>query len=99
MNGRLVVSAVVGAVMCLSTAVLAQSAMTNGEVRKVDDAAGKITLHHGAAKNLGMDEPMTMIYRVQDPVMLKQVKVGDKVKFQADKVNGALTITKIERAK
>ena len=42
---------------------------------------------------------MTMVYTVQDPAMLKQVKVGDKVKFDADRVNGALTVTKIEKAK
>jgi Cu/Ag efflux protein CusF len=36
---------------------------------------------------------------VQDPAMLKQVKAGDKVKFDADKINGQFTVTKIEKAK
>jgi Cu(I)/Ag(I) efflux system protein CusF len=35
-----------------------------------------------------MDEPMTMVFRVQDPAMLKQIKVGDKVKFDADRISG-----------
>ena len=46
-----------------------------------------------------MDEGMTMAFRVQDAAMLKQVKVGDKVKFDADKINGQSTVTKIEKAK
>src|ERR1700730_2389071 len=52
-------------------------AAINGEVKKIDEGAGKITLKHGPAKSLGMDEGMTMVYRVKDPAMLKQVKVGD----------------------
>jgi Cu/Ag efflux protein CusF len=62
----------------------AQDAAINGEVKKIDESAGKITLKHGPAKSLGMDEGMTMVYRVKDPAMLKQVKVGDKVKFEAE---------------
>ena len=62
-------------------------------------SAGKITLKHGPIKKLDMDEAMTMVFRVQDPAMLKQVKVGDKVKFEADRVNGQITVTKIEKSK
>ena len=57
----------------------AQGADINGEVKKIDEGAGKITLKHGPAKSLGMEEPMTMVYRVRDPALLKQLKVGDKV--------------------
>lgn len=72
----------------------------NGEVRKIDEAANKITLKHGPIKSLDMEEDgMTMVFRVKDPAMLKQVKVGDKVKFDADRVNGQITVTKIEKAK
>ena len=78
----------------------AQEAMVRGEVRKIDDGAGKITLKHGPIKKLDMDENgMTMVFRVQDPAMLKQVKVGDKVQFEADRVNGQITVTKIQKAK
>jgi Cu/Ag efflux protein CusF len=76
----------------------AQSAMVDGEVTKIDEAQGKITLRHGPIKNLDMDS-MTMVFRVQDPAMLKQVKVKDKVKFEADRVNGQITVTKIQKAK
>jgi Cu/Ag efflux protein CusF len=76
----------------------AQSDMTDGQVTKIDQSAGKLTLKHGPIKKLGMDEGMTMVFRVQDPAMLKQVKAGDKVKFEADKINGQFTVTRIQKA-
>ena len=83
-----------------SSAAFAQEAMVNGEVKKVDETANKITLKHGAIKNLGMDEAgMTMVFRVQDPAMLKQVKVGDKVKFTAERGSDGIAITKMQKAK
>jgi Cu/Ag efflux protein CusF len=80
------------------TAGFAQSALVDGQVQKIDAAQGKITLRHGPIKNLDMDS-MTMVFRLQEPAQLKGLKPGDKVKFAADRVNGQITITKIERAK
>ena len=78
----------------------AQDAMVKGEVKKIDQAAGKITVSHGPINNLDMtDENMTMVFRVQDPAMLKQVKVGEKVQFAAERGNSGITITKIEKSK
>ena len=74
------------------------AAMTDGEVRKVDRDAGKITLRHGAIANLEMPA-MTMVFKVVDPKVLDSVKEGDEVRFAADRMNGALTITRIERRK
>src|SRR5687767_6224971 len=73
-------------------------AMAEGEVRKVDKDAKKITIKHGPLEKLDMPA-MTMVFQVSDPAMLDQVKAGDKVKFQAEKVGGAFTITKLEAAK
>lgn len=73
----------------------AGAAMSDGEVRKVDKDAKKITIRHGDLKNLGMP-PMTMVFRVKDPAILDQVKAGDKVAFVAEKVGGQLTVTSIE---
>jgi len=73
----------------------AASAMTDGEVRKVDKAQGKVTLKHGPITNLDMP-PMTMVFKVSDPKMLDGLKDGDKVRFSADRVNGAITVTAIE---
>ena len=84
----------------LSThAAMAQADMVKGEVRKIDESAGKITLKHGPIKSLGMDEGMTMVFRVQDPAMLKQVKVGDKVQFEAERATAGITITKLQKGK
>ena len=77
----------------------AHAQMIAGTVIKLDASAGKITLKHGPIRKLEMDEGMTMVFRAQDPAMLKQVKVGDKVKFDADKINGQFTVTRIEKAK
>ena len=72
--------------------------MTEGEVRKVDQTARKLTLKHGPIKNLDMP-PMTMVFQVKDPALLTQVKAGDKVRFTADKLNGAYTVLTIEPLK
>ena len=82
-----------------ATAALADSATADGEVKKVDAAANKITIRHGPIKQFDMEDPMTMVYRVKDPAILKSVKVGDKVKFNADRADGQFTVTKIEKAK
>ena len=76
----------------------AASNMTSGQVMKVDQSAGKITLRHGPMKKFNMDEGMTMVYQVQDPSLLSRVKVGDKVQFDAEQVNGVFTVTKIQKA-
>lgn len=72
--------------------------MVPAEVTKVDGSAGKITLKHGPIKKWDM-EGMTMVFRAADPNMLKDVKPGDKVMFEPDKVNGQMTVIKIEKAK
>jgi Cu(I)/Ag(I) efflux system protein CusF len=81
-------------------AVLAQpDDYVNGQVTKIDESAGKITIKHGALKKFDMDEGMTMVFRAGDPAMLKGVKPGDRVRFVPDRINGQFTVTKIEKAK
>ena len=83
--------------LTLSAAVLAQGVPTvSGTVEKVDAAQNKITIDHGPIANLEM-EPMTMVFRVQNPSMLKQVRPGDKVQFTADRVDGQITVTSIKK--
>ena len=94
--------ALVGALLlqaASATLALAQGALTDGEVKKVDAAAQKITIKHGPMPKFDMDEGMTMVYRVQDPAMLKAVKAGDKIKFDAEHVNGQFVVTKIQKTK
>jgi Cu(I)/Ag(I) efflux system periplasmic protein CusF len=79
-------------------AAYAQGNAVQGEVRKIDEAAGKITLKHGPIRNLGMDQGMTMAFRVSDPSMLRQVKVGDKVEFEAESGSSGYTVTKMQKS-
>ena len=92
-------AAVLLALALNGAAAIAQDATVIGEVRKIDESAGKITLKHGPIKNLGMDEGMTMVFRVKDPGLLKQVAVGDKVKFEAENADTGITITKMQKTK
>jgi Cu(I)/Ag(I) efflux system protein CusF len=74
------------------------AAMADGEVRKVDKEAKKITMKHGEIKNLDMPG-MTMVFQVKDPALLDKVKAGDKVRFAAEKDGGAIVVTDIQPAK
>jgi Cu/Ag efflux protein CusF len=73
------------------------SAMSEGVVRKIDTANAKITLRHGPLANLDMP-PMTMVFRVRPPELLSGIKVGDTVKFRAEQIDGAYTVTAIQAA-
>jgi len=76
----------------------ATAPQSDGEVRKVDKEQGKVTLRHGPIAHLDMPG-MTMVFKVADPRMLDNLKPGDKVKFAAENVNGALTVTAVEAVK
>jgi len=74
------------------------AALTQGEVRKVDKDAKKITIKHGPIVNLEMPA-MTMVFQVKDPALLGQVKAGDKIRFRVENLGGAYTVTRIEPEK
>lgn len=73
----------------------AASALSEGVVRKIDTANGKLTLKHGPIANLDMPA-MTMVFRVQPPELLDAVRVGDKVRFHAESSNGAYIVTVLQ---
>ena len=73
-------------------------AVTEGEVKKIDKEAQKITLRHGEIKNIGMP-PMTMVFKVKDPAMLDTLQAGDKVRFVVERAEGAMVVTQIEAKK
>ena len=75
----------------------AATEMADGDIRKVDKSAGKITVRHGEIRNLDMP-PMTMVFGVSDRAMLDKVKEGDKVRFRAANQHGKYTITEIQAA-
>jgi Cu(I)/Ag(I) efflux system periplasmic protein CusF len=83
----------------LSDAAFSQGEpMVTGTVTKVDKSAEKITINHGPIKKLDM-EAMSMVFRAGDKAMLDQVKPGDKIRFTADRVNGQITVTKIQKGR
>ena len=86
------------ALFAVSAASAGANELADGEIRKVDKDAAKLTIRHGEIKNLAM-APMTMVFRVQDNAMLDKVKAGDKVQFAVEKVGGMLTVTAIEPVK
>jgi len=92
----IVIAVVTGLSFCVPS--FAQ-ALTDGVVRKVDASANKVTIKHGPMKKFDMDEGMTMVYVVKDPSMLKSVKAGEKIQFDAEQVNGQYVVTKIKKAK
>ena len=94
---RVAVGALLMAV--LGIGAVAQDATIIGEVKKIDEGSGSITLKQGPAPSLGFKEDMTLIYDVRDRAMLKQVKVGDTVKFEAESGDSGFTITRIQKAR
>jgi Cu(I)/Ag(I) efflux system periplasmic protein CusF len=71
--------------------------LSEGEITRLDVPALKVTLRHGELKNLDMP-PMTMVFRVKDAAALAPLKAGDKVRFRAERINGAFYLTHIEKA-
>lgn len=72
--------------------------LVEGQVKKVDKAAGKVTLSHGPLANLDMPA-MTMAFKVKEAAWLEQMKTGDKIRFAADSVKGTMTVVQFEPAK
>lgn len=86
------------ALLAAETNARSAPAKSEGEIVKVDRDGGKLTIRHGPLKNLDMGA-MTMSFRVRDASMLDQVKVGDPVRFVADKVDGRFVVQEIEARK
>ena len=74
-----------------------QADLSEGEITRWDPRTLRVTLRHGDIKNLGMP-PMTMVFRVADASVLGEFKPGDKVRFRAERINGAYHVQQIEKA-
>ena len=77
--------------------ITSETELTAGEVRKIDAGLGKLTIEHEAISNLDMPG-MTMVFRAAKPGMLDGLKLGDRIRFRAESISGALTLTRIEMA-
>ncbi len=73
----------------------ASTSKSEGEIKKIDKQAGKLTIKHDALKNLQMP-PMTMVFQVNDSAMLDRVKVGDKIRFIDGKTGAQFTAAQLE---
>jgi Cu(I)/Ag(I) efflux system periplasmic protein CusF len=87
-----------GHMMPVGATQAAPAAMTNGLVKKVDKAAGRVTIAHEEIRNLGMP-PMTMVFRVKDPAWIGRMKDGDRIRFAAEDANGTLVVVAYEPVK
>jgi Cu/Ag efflux protein CusF len=87
------------AVAAVTSVASANSHLIKGTVTKIDAAAQKMTIRHGPIKKFDMDDGMTMVFRVKDPAMLNQVKPGEQIQFDADRINGAFTVIELEKGK
>ena len=86
------------AVLALAgSAAFAQQAMMSGVISKVDEAAGKITIHQSTSGTVGSGTAQTEDFKVADGLLFNAVKPGDKVQFSVEDKNGAKTITKLEK--
>lgn len=72
-----------------------ETARGEGEVRKIDKGAGKVTIKHGPLEGINMPA-MTMVFRPKDPAMLDSLKEGDQVKFTTSRQGGAFTLDTVE---
>jgi Cu/Ag efflux protein CusF len=97
---KTLISITAAVLLAAGTPVVAHEdgSMTPGQVMKIDESAGKMTIKHEPIKHLDMGE-MTMVFKASDPAMLKTVRPGDKIKFHADKVNGQITVMKLQKTK
>ena len=89
---------VLAILLAASPALAFAQALADGEIRKIDKAAGKVMIKHGEIKSIGM-APMTMMFVVKDKAVLDTLAVNDKVKFDVKQEGGDYVVTKIEKAK
>lgn len=92
------------AISLLAAAIFATTAFAenhlpkvDAEVRRVDIRANKVSLKHGPIPNLDMP-PMTMVFQVQEPTLLENLKAGDKVQVMIDQIDGTYTVLSLEPA-
>ena len=98
MNKLLLVPLLAAALALPALAQQAKAEMTDGEIRKVDKDAKKLTIKHAEIKALEMP-PMTMVFQVKDPALLDKLKSGDKVRFAVEKnAAGAFVVTDVQPA-
>ena len=75
-----------------------RAALAEGEIRRIDREAKKVTIRHGPLRNLDMPA-MTMVFKVKDAAILDRLQPGDKVHFEAEKIGAGYVVTRMEPAR
>lgn len=75
-----------------------EAPLTEGQVKKVDKAAGELVIQHGQLDSIGMPA-MTMAFGVADKAWLGKLKVGDRIRFAAEIKSGNAIVSRYEMAK
>ncbi len=78
-----------------ASAPAASAETTDGEVRKIDREAGKLTIKHADIKSLDMPA-MTMVFQVRDKAMLDKLQVGARIQFQVINEGGKFVVTELK---
>lgn len=97
MRNTVIVAAMV-ALFSLPLQAAEPAPLSQGEVRKIDVGAQKITLRHGPIASIGMP-PMTMVFEVEKPELLEGVSAGEKVNFQVQQQGSRYIVTELQVVK
>ena len=90
---RIIISAIVA--LTFASAACAQEAL-KGEVAKIDEAAGTISIK--LSGTVGSSDTTTPTpFKVQDGLIFNAVKPGDKVSFTADRAGEVMTIKQLTK--
>ena len=83
-------------VFAMSTASAQQT--IKGTVTGIDEPSGTISIQQTVPGTVGANgTAVTDSYKVKDGLLFNAVQSGDKVSFSAETIDGAKTITKLEK--
>jgi Cu/Ag efflux protein CusF len=81
----------------LGSVAIAQQA-TNGIVTKVDEPNGTVRIQYGQPGTVGgPSSDISEDFKVKDGLLFNALQIGDRVQFSAEQVDGAKSITKLEK--
>jgi len=92
---RSAAAAALAVTVCYAVPAMAQEGSGSGEVRRIDAAAGKITIKHGPISALDLPA-ITLVYQIEQ-ALLAGLQPGDKVRFTARRVNGQYVVVEISK--
>jgi Cu/Ag efflux protein CusF len=94
-----IIMASVAAISIISSGALAQGEQARGQILKIDEANGKITLQHKLTGTVGAASANTAVYtyKIQDGVTVNGLQAGDQVVWTEAQKGDVWTVTKIQK--